>query len=186
MLEGSTQVDQVYNEKFRKVDVQRRVAVSTERNKSRLRLLEAREKVLADIFEKSHQALKQTKRKSAKYHRLLKNLILEALVQMNEPKARIVAKKGDITFAEKQIPAVIDEFIVLTNNKYKKADVHLTLDKDEFLSAQCSGGIILYNEQGNIIINNTLEERLNLLSETALPQIRTALFGASTTRRFFN
>lgn len=103
-----------------------------------------------------------------------------------EPKARVVVKKGDAGFAEKQIPAVIDEYLELTGNKTKRADIVLEVDRNEFLSAQCAGGVVLYNSASNIIINNTLEERLKLLGETALPQIRTAVFGPSASRRFYN
>lgn len=72
-----SEVDVSYHEKYRKIDVNARVNVSTERNKSRLKLLEAREKVLKDIFQETSQALRQTKRKNAKYQKLLKDLILE-------------------------------------------------------------------------------------------------------------
>lgn len=75
--EMKQEVDELYREKHRKVDVQARVTTSKERNKSRLQLLEARETVLKEIFEETSQKLKQTKRKNAKYHRLLKDLILE-------------------------------------------------------------------------------------------------------------
>lgn len=39
---------------------------------------------------------------------------------------------------------------------------------------------------GKIEINNTFDERLKLLEDTALPSIRTALFGENVNRKFYN
>lgn len=73
-------VDSSYKEKYRRVDLKARLNISAERNKSRLKLLEAREKILDEIFRETSDALKHTKRKNAKYHRLLKDLILEVSI----------------------------------------------------------------------------------------------------------
>lgn len=39
---------------------------------------------------------------------------------------------------------------------------------------------------GKIKVNNTLEERLRILEEKMLPEIRTDLFGNNVNRKFFN
>ena len=49
-----------------------------------------------------------------------------------------------------------------------------------------SGGVVVSNASDKIEINNTLEERLKLLSEEALPAIRLELYGPSKTRKFFD
>ena len=95
-------------------------------------------------------------------------------------------KKGDASWAEKAIPQVITEYLEITGHTTAEQDIELVVDHEEFLSTSAAGGIILYNAQGNIIINNTLEERLKLLEETSLPQIRTIVFGPSNNRAFFN
>lgn len=40
-----------------------------------------------------------------------------------------------------------------------------------------AGGVVVAGSGGKIDVNNTLEERLKLLSEEALPAIRLAIFG---------
>lgn len=47
-----------------------------------------------------------------------------------------------------------------------------------------AGGVIIIGGGGKISINDTLEERLNLLGIDALPQIRVSLFGENQNRRF--
>jgi V-type H+-transporting ATPase subunit E len=39
---------------------------------------------------------------------------------------------------------------------------------------------------GKIDINNTLDERLRLLQDNALPAIRTTLFGKNDNRKFYD
>jgi hypothetical protein len=47
-----------------------------------------------------------------------------------------------------------------------------------------SGGLSISGSNGRIDINNTFEERLKLLQEEGLPQIRNSLFGENVNRRF--
>lgn len=46
------------------------------------------------------------------------------------------------------------------------------------------GGVMILSGSGKIEINNTFEERLRLLKETALPSMRTTLFGPNENRKF--
>lgn len=47
-----------------------------------------------------------------------------------------------------------------------------------------SGGLSIVGSGGRIDINNTFEERLKLLQEEGLPQIRNSLFGENVNRKF--
>jgi len=47
-----------------------------------------------------------------------------------------------------------------------------------------AGGLIILNTTGKIDINNTFDERLELLSVDALPSVRTTLFGENKNRKF--
>jgi V-type H+-transporting ATPase subunit E len=48
-----------------------------------------------------------------------------------------------------------------------------------------AGGLSIGGGGGKIDINNTFEERLKLLQDTALPSIRTTLFGKNENRKFY-
>ena len=56
-------------------------------------------------------------------------------------------------------------------------------DTNWFLS---SGGLVIMGEGGQIAIDNTLDTRLELLKESALPAARLALFGENNNRKFFD
>ena len=47
-----------------------------------------------------------------------------------------------------------------------------------------AGGVSIVGSAGKIDINNTFEERLKLLEEDALPQVRMILFGENENRKF--
>ncbi len=49
-----------------------------------------------------------------------------------------------------------------------------------------AGGVSIVGGNGKIDINNTLETRLELLRESALPIMREALFGKNPNRKFFD
>ena len=53
----------------------------------------------------------------------------------------------------------------------------------EGLSKDSAGGVVLSGHGGRIKINNTLEERLRLLEDRMLPEIRLDLFGPNENRK---
>jgi vacuolar-type H+-ATPase subunit E/Vma4 len=65
-----------------------------------------------------------------------------------------------------------------TGRDYK---TKLTIMAEKFLTneegAEC-GGIIMYAHGNRIVVPNTLQDRMNLVFELALPQIRQMLFKA--------
>ena len=55
----------------------------------------------------------------------------------------------------------------------------LTVFEDKFLTQDeggLCGGVVLYAHQGRIVCPNTLEDRLGLVFEQELPQLRKGLF----------
>ena len=49
-----------------------------------------------------------------------------------------------------------------------------------------AGGVSVVGTGGKIDINNTLDERLKLLQNDALPMVRRSLFGKNENRRFYD
>jgi len=47
-----------------------------------------------------------------------------------------------------------------------------------------AGGVTVVGGGGKIEINNTFEQRLNLLKDSALPAVRESLFGKNVNRKF--
>jgi vacuolar-type H+-ATPase subunit E/Vma4 len=56
----------------------------------------------------------------------------------------------------------------------------------EVLITGSAGGLSIVGGGGKIDINNTFEERLNLLQDKALPSVRNTLFGKNENRKFYD
>lgn len=69
-----------YQSKYKQASMAQQIAVSNISNKTRLRILNARQQVLDSIFEDSRQKLPEISKNKEKYAKLLKNLILEVTI----------------------------------------------------------------------------------------------------------
>ncbi|ORY07953.1 ATPase, V1/A1 complex, subunit E [Clohesyomyces aquaticus] len=175
----TSSIDSSYEKKFKQASMSQQITRSTVSNKTRLRVLSARQELLDKLFEDTREKLKSVAKDKGKYQGLLKNLILEGAYALNEPKLEVKARKADYDVVKKAIEAAQTE--------YKKAvdkDVSISIDEGDPLPEGSAGGITISGTNGRIDINNTLEERLKLLETDALPAIRVILFGENENRKF--
>jgi len=168
----------------------KKIKYSNELNQMRLKILKARDDGIKKVFEEAHKRLiTLTKDKNA-YKHLLKDLIVQGLVKLDEADVSILCREEDKSLVEAVLKDAIQQFKKITNKEIK-----VELDNENFLppgpdkSGQgefCSGGIILTGYGAKIICSNTLDARLAMAFEGTLPAIRETLFGKSTTRKHFD
>lgn len=70
---------------------------------------------------------------------------------------------------------------VVSGHASKAACASVTVQ--EGLNKDSAGGVVLSGHGGKITINNTLDERLRLLEDRMLPEIRLDLFGPNQNRK---
>ncbi|CDO54207.1 hypothetical protein DV451_003601 [Geotrichum candidum] len=174
-------IDELYEKKYKQASLAQQIAKSTVLNKTRLKVLEAREDVLEDVFATAASKLKDITKEKKKYKKVLEGLIEEGAFALMESKIVVRVKASDVAAAE----SVTDAAAKFYKEKSGK-DVEIIVDKDHPLPDSISGGVVVEGSNGKIDTNNTLEERLKLLSEEALPAIRLQIFGPSTSRKFFD
>src|ERR1700712_115761 len=87
----SAAIDTSYEKKFKQASMSQQITRSTVANKSRLKILSARQELLDDLFEQSRKKLGSVTKDKKKHQELLKNLILEGLYPLNEPKIEVRA-----------------------------------------------------------------------------------------------
>jgi V-type H+-transporting ATPase subunit E len=166
---------------MKKASLAQQITKSTIANKTRLKVLSQREAVLDDIFSEAEAQLKLISKDASKYEPVLAGLIEEGLLSLLEKKVSIKVRKQDLDIAKKATKTAAQEFEEKT-----QFPVEVSVDESDFLNEDLAGGVVLTNGSGKIEVDNTLEERLKLLSEESLPAIRLALFGPSATRKFFD
>jgi len=187
VTEEKLKITKDFERKEKQIDVKKKIAHSTEINQARLRLLKAREEAIQKVLEEAHKNLSKLS-KSPAYRELLKKLIVQGLLKLEEDKVTIVARKEDLTLVESVLKDVQDEY-----SKKSSKKVQLSVDKNVFLPPgpenatnqleTCSGGVLLSAYDGKILCSNTLDARLSMAFEQQLPQIRSLLFGSSTTKK---
>ncbi|KAK7513762.1 vacuolar ATP synthase subunit E [Phyllosticta citriasiana] len=172
-------IDAAYEKKFKQAAMSQQITRSTLANKTRLRVLGARQELLDDLFEQTRKKLTDVSKDKGKYQTTLKGLLLEGLYSMNEPKVQVRARKADYDTVRKAIPEAEKEY----KDKVGK-DTKVDLDEKNPLPDGSSGGVSIVGSNGKIEINNTFDERLRLLEQEALPSIRVTLFGENANRKF--
>ena len=196
----TSSIDSQYEKRFKQASMSQQITRSTLANKTRLKVLSARQELLDDLFEKASSKLKAYTEDQNKYQEICKNLILEGLYALNENKVAVRAKKNDYGVVKKAIEDAKSEY-------EESLSKDITIDLDEKnpqsegwyvfsttsneVTCWCankfsSGGISIVGTNGKIDINNTFEERLKLLETDALPMVRTQLFGKNENRRFYD
>lgn len=173
-------IDAAYEQKLKKASLAQQITRSKIDNKTRLRVLATKEEVLSEIFDETEKELRKLTKDKSKYKSVMALLIEEALLNILEEKVILKVKKDDLDVAKEAIDIAKTKF-----SEKSKFDVEITIS-DDYLSKDSIGGVVLSNGAGNIDTDNTLDERLKLLSENSLPIIRLELFGISKTRKFFD
>ncbi|RSL91015.1 V-type proton ATPase subunit E [Fusarium oligoseptatum] len=174
-------IDVQYEKKFKQATMSQQITRSTVSNKTRLRVLGARQELLDSIFEDAQKKLAEGAKDKGKYQKVLKGLVLEGLYALNEPELQVRARKKDYDVVKKAIDEASKEF-----KKQLGKDVTVKLQEDQPLADGIAGGVVIISGDGKIDIDNTFEARLRLLEDSAAPAVREALFGKNPNRKFFD
>ncbi|KAI1025851.1 hypothetical protein LB503_006778 [Fusarium chuoi] len=174
-------IDSQYEKKFKQATMSQQITRSTVANKTRLKVLGARQELLDNIFEEAQKKLAEGAKDKGKYQKALKGLLLEGFYALNEPELQVRARKKDYDVVKKAIEDAAKEF-----KKELGKDITAKIQEDDPLPEGIAGGVVVISGNGKIDIDNTFEARLRLLEESAAPAVREALFGKNPNRKFFD
>uniref|UniRef100_A0A094ZP65 V-type proton ATPase subunit E 1 n=1 Tax=Schistosoma haematobium TaxID=6185 RepID=A0A094ZP65_SCHHA len=105
---------------------------------------------------------------------------IEGLFQLLEPEVIIRCRQVDRDLTQNVLPECVAAY-----RKQTGTDCRVTIDNN-YLPDSLAGGIEVYNKDGRIKVVNTLESRLDQISELLMPQLREILFGVNEGRKFRN
>ncbi|KAF5535237.1 v-type proton ATPase subunit E [Fusarium napiforme] len=174
-------IDGQYEKKFKQATMSQQITRSTVANKTRLKVLGARQELLDNIFEEAQKKLAEGAKDKGKYQKALKGLLLEGFYALDEPELQVRARKKDYDVVKKAIEEAAKEF-----KKELGKDIAAKIQEDDPLPEGIAGGVVVISGSGKIDIDNTFEARLRLLEESAAPAVREALFGKNPNRKFFD
>jgi len=168
-----------YEKKEKQVELQRRIQNSHMQNQARLKVLKAREEHIKNVLEEARHKLMEITKDPNTYQTVLQKLIAQGLFQLLEKELVIRCRQQDVRLVENALNGALQEYKDATGR-----DAVLKLDTDNFLASDTCGGVELSTKNGKTKVTNTLESRLELISQQLLPEIRVALFGRNPNRKF--
>lgn len=168
-----------YEKKEKQVELQKKIQSSNMLNQARLKVLKIREDHVANVLEDVRHRLGEVTKNQAEYKVVLQKLILQALYQTMEKNVILRCRQVDVGLVNEVIPAAIDLY-----KEGMQKDCVISVDTDNYLTPETCGGVELIALNGRVKVPNTLESRLELISQQLVPEIRNALFGRNVNRKF--
>ena len=117
--EETDAIDTQYEKKFKQATMSQQINRSTVSNKTRLKVLGARQELLDSIFDDAQKKLAEGAKDKAKYQKTLKGFILEGLYGLAEPQVQVRARKADYDVVKKAISEAEKEYKKETNSETK-------------------------------------------------------------------
>ncbi|XP_076324837.1 V-type proton ATPase subunit Vha26 isoform X2 [Tachypleus tridentatus] len=177
--EQRVKIMEYYEKKEKQVELQKKIQSSNMLNQARLKVLKAREDHIKTVLDEARKCLGELTRNQNQYKEIIRKLIIQALFQMLEREVGIRCRQQDIKLVQSSVVAAVEEY-----RKTTGLDCKVVVDPENFLPSDMCGGVELFAQRGKIKVSNTLEKRLEMISQQLLPDIRTALFGSNPNRRF--
>lgn len=168
-----------YERKQKQIELQKKIQTSNLLNNARLKVLKSREDHIKLLREDAQKKLVVLTQDPKQYRDLLEGLIVQGLYQMIEDNLVIRCRQKDVKLVEDAIKPAVVSFKNAT-----KRDVKVTMDTNNYLSADSAGGVELLTPNGKIKVENTLESRLELIIEQMEPELKEMLFGTNPNRKF--
>lgn len=175
-------IQEEYEKKEKNRETEKRIKVSADILASRKAKMVAREELMKSLIVEARQNVSKVTKDSGKYGKLLQQLIVQALVKLDETDVIIYCRAAD-TGAVKKVMAGAQKDYLAVMKKECGEDVKLKLTLNEqakkMLPDSRLGGVFLTGFGGRLTCDNTLEARLNLIYEEEKPTVRQTLFGVA-------
>ena len=114
------------------------------------------------------------------YLETLKNLIVQGMIKLLEDEVELKVREDEVDTVKGMLSDCEAKYSeIMMEETQREYSTKLSVIEDVFLKDDeggKSGGIILYAHNRRIVVSNTLEDRLNLVFEQELPQLRNGLF----------
>ena len=179
-----------YKNRIAQDDIKLKIQRSANENAARIQKMKSVNTLVEKIYKDSKtKIVSRQGQDGVQYRELLKNLIVQGLIKLMEGEVHIRCRQADIKFVTEVYHQAGDEYKALMKREvqlFKDRDVplKLVLETTKFLpeyeetegAPSCMGGIMLHARKGRIVCANTLDERLGLVYQEAIPEIRATLF----------
>lgn len=134
------------------------------------------------LVEETKTALIEKIKDKKLYKDVLTKLIIQGLIKLLETEVNIVCKKEDLELVKSILQDAKSQFVSLMKEqsvKFKNIDVNISVDEKYNLPDYIIGGVMMTAMKSKIRVDNTINKRLELLKQQAIPEIREKLFASN-------
>eukprot|EP00697_Spironema_sp_BW2_P016978 gnl/Spiro4/8497_TR4463_c0_g1_i1.p1 gnl/Spiro4/8497_TR4463_c0_g1~~gnl/Spiro4/8497_TR4463_c0_g1_i1.p1 ORF type:complete len:233 (+),score=61.34 gnl/Spiro4/8497_TR4463_c0_g1_i1:30-701(+) len=157
-----------YKRKMDQVNSDKKVAHSTEMNAVRIIILKKQQELLQRAKDTALAELRTRVADRTKYRALLSELIFQGLEKLQEDSVNVMVRVEDVSLAQELIPALIARY----QTQYEKPVAINILQEHLPAGPACAGGAVLASTNGQIVVSNTIEARLEIAFHKYLPELR--------------
>jgi len=171
-------LNQEFDRKFKDLEIKQKIELSTQINKARLEVLEKRGELMKTVENDTYNQLSTLKKDSNSYKELLKKLMIQGFIRIDEEVVVVRVVKEDLNLAQSVFDAAVAEYKKIWKQGVGVADpINATLDKTRFLPSAVVGGVSVFARNDKICLDNTLQARLGVAQQALMPILRGRLFG---------
>ncbi|GAV86995.1 Acetyltransf_1 domain-containing protein/vATP-synt_E domain-containing protein [Cephalotus follicularis] len=170
-------IRQEYEKKGKQVQVRKKIEYSVQLNASRIKYLQAQDDAVNSMKESATQQLLRLSNDKKAYKKLLKAFITQSLLRLKEPAVLLRCREVD----RKVVEGVVEEAKRAYAEKAKVQAPKVTIDDQVYLpppatnvdshEPYCSGGVVVASQDGKIVLENTLDARLDVVFRQKLPEV---------------
>lgn len=172
---GKISVQEEFAQKEKDLEIMERVQQAATISNARVKKMVAREDLLAEL--KKNALTKLAKKCNGKdYGKLLSDLIVEGLLKIEEDVVEVQVREGDVQVCEKAIQPAADEYKRLMASRGITVNPSVRVGANRLPDKQTVGGCVLIAHNNRIVVNQTMESRLDIAFSGVMPHIRSALF----------
>lgn len=134
------------------------------------------------LVEETKTAMVEKIKDKKLYKDVLTKLIIQGLIKLLETEVNIVCKKEDVELVKSILQEAKSQFVSLMKEqsvKFKNIDVNISVDEKYNLPDYIIGGVMMTAMKSKIRVDNTINKRLDLLKQQAIPEIREKLFASN-------
>jgi V-type H+-transporting ATPase subunit E len=172
---GKIKIQEEFAQKEKDLEIQQRVQRSSAIGNARVKKMKARDELL-DSLRKECATKLSTIATTPQYPELLKKLIIQGLIKIEEPVVAIQCRPEDKSKVEGILKNAVAEYKQIMTAAGHKVKPQVTMSNTPLSSKNCSGGVVLSADNFRIVLNQTLDERLQIAYHDVMPAVRKGLF----------
>jgi len=169
--EERLRIKKEFERREKNVATQTKIENATETNKNKMKVLAAAAQQVEEVYSAAFEALQAVPKDSSRYSALLKDLMQEGVKMLGLDSVKVSCRAEDEAAVKQAIASLSG------GAKVEIATEPLTVDASvKNVPNNCIGGITVASEDGKVVVSQTLNARLQVAYDTAMPVIKPVLF----------